>query len=211
MVCKSTNTFNVCIGGRLVSAPDQSCPVGTLCCAESNSCEVPSKCQTLLPSKCSGVPDGQIICNSGSTFDTCSGGVVAGAKSQKCASGTVCCADGINRCDFKSSCGSVLGIPLSLISSVIPTLNPPSNVCAAVPDNVHACVNPSQFIKCLGGRPASEAQSCTLGTKCCAGKCVQPNSPTCNTCSGVQDNSIACTSKNSFVVCSNQNPLTPPQ
>ncbi|ORY46589.1 hypothetical protein BCR33DRAFT_715635, partial [Rhizoclosmatium globosum] len=211
IACRSTTTYNYCLNGALVQQPDISCPKGTLCCANSNSCETADKCASLYPSKCANIPDGHIVCTSQTTFDTCYAGGVSGDKAQSCAAGTVCCADGRNRCDFKHNCGSVLGSLLTASSTIVPVINPAGNVCASVTNGAYSCVNPSQFVKCMGGLSASNALSCPAGMKCCGGSCVQFNNPSCNVCNGVSDSNIACTSANAFTICSNQSPLTPPQ
>ncbi|KAI8616834.1 hypothetical protein BC830DRAFT_168106 [Chytriomyces sp. MP71] len=193
--------------------PDLPCPIGTICCPSLNTCTTASKCDKAYSSKCASIPDDGILCASLNTYDVClSNNILESAQNQTCPQGTVCCADGINRCDFRFNCGAVL--PMTSVveaTSFLPKINPAANVCTSVADNVQACINPTIITTCLQGHAASLGQACQKGTKCCAGNCVPPGSPSCNTCNGVPNAEIACTSVDSYTICMNQNPLTVPQ
>ncbi|KAJ3190828.1 hypothetical protein HK101_008323, partial [Irineochytrium annulatum] len=213
IACTSSTTFNYCLDGVFVSAQSQSCPAGTVCCANANKCDYPQNCGQVLSSPCSGKADGQQLCISSSTFNLCKSGNWASGTAQSCPPGTVCCAD-TNSCNVAAACKSVLPAPLApigLVSLSASTVSASTNVCGGIVDGNIACLNPSSFTICQYQSPVGGSQSCAPGTKCCGNACVLPTDAKCGSvCSSIPDNSIACTSQNAYTTCLNGSPITAP-
>ncbi|KAI9346092.1 hypothetical protein DFJ73DRAFT_482770 [Zopfochytrium polystomum] len=219
IICRSKTTFNYCKSGSVLNAADQSCPYGTVCCAQSNLCDYPGNCASVLPPStiptlpapsCSSISDGGIACISLYQFRYCSKGAFVSSAPQTCAKGTVCCADS-NRCDYLSNCKSVLPVAPPVD---VPTYTTSSNICAGLPDNHVACVNTKSFSLCLNQVPSTGNQNCAAGTVCCGNACVYPDDPKCggvpqNPCLSIPDGGMACSDTAKYVLCQNSSPITP--
>ncbi|KAI9336754.1 hypothetical protein BDR26DRAFT_864511 [Obelidium mucronatum] len=201
IICRSADNFNYCLSNSLTSTLlDTSCPFGTYCCGETNSCQ-PS-CQVTLPSRCAAVPDGSQLCVSDTEFNLCSGGAFALARPQKCSPGTECCADS-NVCNFKAACGKQLPkslLPYSQVQASV-SFGTPINVCAQVPESQMACLNPTFYTTCQNGFPSNIIAQCPAGKKCCNNACLSPENAQCNVCAVAVDYGVACTSEDSFTIC----------
>ncbi|KAI9335031.1 hypothetical protein DFJ73DRAFT_764003 [Zopfochytrium polystomum] len=204
IVCRSANTFNFCLNQQLVSALDQYCAPGTVCCSGStpNVCGKPGDCPTTAKAQvCANMANNQILCVSKTEFNICQNGVFASYAPQSCPLGTICCADK-NQCLQPEACSAVLPPPYT---APPPSYKPPStpvNICAGIPDGGTACVNPASIAICKGGSPVYGTLPCPLGTVCSGNQCVSSSNPAySNVCAGVPDSAIACTSASQFVTC----------
>jgi hypothetical protein len=79
MKCSSRTSFSICFNGGILPGPELTCPEGTVCCADSNQCDIPSKCKVILPDRCQGKPNSAQFCSSETKFYTC----YNGGKSQQ--------------------------------------------------------------------------------------------------------------------------------
>ncbi|KAJ3164518.1 hypothetical protein HK101_000424, partial [Irineochytrium annulatum] len=212
--CTSQSTFNYCQNGIFINAASQSCPTGTVCCANSNVCDFASNCKAVLPATTSMVLGtcnavNGTACTSAYTFNYCLNGAIVNAASQFCAPGTVCCAN-TGRCDFAYNCPSYyLGVGAVSAPAAIPYS------CNGVPNGNIACTSSSTFNTCINGAfaPDNQVQKCAPGTVCCANtnKCdyfyncnpigPPPPQPQYGSCAGVPNNAPSCTSANTFNIC----------
>ncbi|KAJ3193777.1 hypothetical protein HK101_004088, partial [Irineochytrium annulatum] len=135
IVCTSGYTFNFCNNGVMYNSPDQTCAPYTVCCPTSNQCTFASWCKSAIPivnativgqvaspppamtpapgpsgATCKGITDGNIVCVDSTSFNICSAGAFASAKTQACPTGTVCCA-ATNTCDYALNCPSAVFNP----------------------------------------------------------------------------------------------------
>lgn len=215
IVCKSANTFNICLNGLEANAPPQTCQPGLVCCQNNNSCDLPG-CPTNLPAQvqapggnCAGKADNYVVCTSATTFNICKGGVKPFGD-QACQSGLMCC-EGLQRCDF--TCGAPAYVPPALTTftaAPVSTYTPPAPIssCSGKADNYMICTGKTTLNYCLNGALVNApSQSCPPGLDCCEGQqaCGYPG---CNTpqpapqsCASVADNHIACKSLTTFNIC----------
>ncbi|KAJ3302745.1 hypothetical protein HDU76_005478, partial [Blyttiomyces sp. JEL0837] len=188
IVCLSQTTFNYCVNGALDTTDKiQSCPYGTICCADKGLCDFPDKCGSSLPvdptytpvaaPTCSGIKDNDIVCVSQAEYKYCLSGQYVVSAPLKCPYGTVCCANS-NKCDYPGNCQQTLPYhpPAMIAYSYAST-----NLCAGLGDNTLVCVNPTAYTLCMRQVPATQAMPCAPGTVCCQGRCVFANDPTCGT------------------------------
>ncbi|KAJ3208648.1 hypothetical protein HDU67_006617 [Dinochytrium kinnereticum] len=230
IVCTSQTTFNFCINQAFVIASSQSCPIGTICCADSNRCDYAGNCKailppppsqpsitsassiagpTIVPGSCAGIPNSGLICTSYNSLGVCMNGALLASSQQYCAPGTVCCAD-TNLCDYASNCKVLLP---TLTSSLPIYTAPPAAIgatsCAGLPDNTQLCTSASTFNYCYQGALLKTAsQSCAPGTVCCADSNLCDFSRNCKSqlppagdCAGKRDQSTVCVSNTQFNFC----------
>ncbi|KAJ3118687.1 hypothetical protein HDU96_010017 [Phlyctochytrium bullatum] len=233
IICVSGTRFNFCQRGVLATDTQQYCAPGTVCCADTNTCDYPSNCKVFLPTltaalpvytqppaargatSCAGLPDTTQLCTSATTFNYCYQGALLKVPSQSCAPGTVCCSD-TNTCDFVQNCKSQL---------------PGPTTCSNKGDGETVCITDTYFNFCKSGSIIKDApQQCAPGTVCCAdsGRCdfavnckfqlpgvpvgqPIPNNPnpgnsgptTPGTCTNRADNTPVCVSSTRFNYCVN--------
>ncbi|KAI8837859.1 hypothetical protein BC829DRAFT_41935 [Chytridium lagenaria] len=159
-VCTSTNTFNFCIGGAILTRfADQSCGLGTVCCAATGRCDFATNCPSIgnnpvvpvvtttvttnpgvptappappaLVASCAGKVDGSTVCTGAFSFNQCiDGSIIRNTPDQPCPGGTVCCV-ATGRCDFAFSCPAVA--PPNPVSPPVTTV-PSVPVTTTVPN-----------------------------------------------------------------------------
>ncbi|KAJ3193567.1 hypothetical protein HK101_004606 [Irineochytrium annulatum] len=174
--CLSATQYDVCLSGSLTTATG-TCPLGTVCCAATNSCAWPGYCPVVTANLCAGVPNNQIACTSSNTFNICTNGVFASTISQTCQPGLVCCSI-LNQCVYPGQCPTGLYttpyaiaspvVPLNPAPAVVVTANPYPNACTGITNGHIACITSTTFNICQNGVFAStSAQTCPAGTVCC--------------------------------------------
>ncbi|KAI8840561.1 hypothetical protein BC829DRAFT_18769 [Chytridium lagenaria] len=182
-VCTSINTFNFCIGGAILTRfADQSCGLGTVCCAATGRCDFATNCPSIgnnpvapvvtttvpvnpgvpttppappaLVASCTGKVDGSTVCTGAFSFNQCIGGsVIRNTPDQSCPGGTVCCV-ATGRCDFAASCPAVA--PPNPISPPVTTTIPNVPIvpvsCDGRADGAPICTGSNSFNYCVNNR-----------------------------------------------------------
>ncbi|KAI8616833.1 hypothetical protein BC830DRAFT_168080 [Chytriomyces sp. MP71] len=204
--------FDYCLNGTWMNATETSCPIGTHCCGDTNTCVIPGICKTKLPSRCDRVPNGTMLCLSDTMYGICQNGALSSTNPETCPSGFVCC-ESRNACTSPAACKFLMPPALQSLSSVktFIKLSPVENVCDQVSSNSMACLNPSHYTICMNGVPSTLAAQCSPSQKCCNNSCVDPKDRSCNVCAVATDFSIACISNTSFTVCLKNQMLTVPE
>ncbi|KAJ3212073.1 hypothetical protein HDU67_004079 [Dinochytrium kinnereticum] len=217
--CKTESTFNFCLREEFLTAADQACAPGTICCLSTQKCDFYYNCpgyQTTPQAPCTGRRDGDTACTGPNTFNFCYYGVFISAPSQTCAPGTVCCANS-GLCDFASNCASTLTLPAPTQAPVPTSVPFAPNNCVGQKDGTIGCLTPTTFNVCENGQFAiAQPQSCPRTLVCCPttrtcnfpGQCsftgpVNPVAPPPLTCAGQPDGTTVCTGVNTINFCIN--------
>ncbi|KAJ3104967.1 hypothetical protein HDU97_008715 [Phlyctochytrium planicorne] len=141
VICKSATTFNFCVSGGEVSVKEQTCPVGTVCCAVTNTCDWPFNCPpaVVLPPATTAPAPTSGSSPSPSPSPVSPGGVYPSpSPSPKPAATFVPGTYG--------SCANTTGVDIT-------------------------CASASQYTYCYNGVPLDTGlQTCPSGTVCCGSK-----------------------------------------